>query len=111
MVKNYQGGMKKTCVLHWHINMRMWGDKTSTHLLRELQGNFFFQERQFSWNEDMQRNFSGRPKAVEISSTSDISEFKKAQSRCFRACGNTEDRIRKEDVTITWVTWGSKSEE
>ena len=41
MVKNYQGGMKKTCVLHWHINMRMWGDKTSTHLLRELRGNFF----------------------------------------------------------------------
>lgn len=44
MVKNYQGGTRKTCVLHWHINMSIWGDKTSTHLLRELQGNFFPKE-------------------------------------------------------------------
>lgn len=47
----------------------------------------------------MKRNFNGKSKAIEISLIPNISEFKKAQSKCFRTCGNTEKCIIKEGIT------------
>ena len=46
----------------------------------------------------MKRNFSGKSKAIEISLISDISEFRKTQSKCFRTCGNAVNCIIKEDI-------------
>lgn len=49
-------------------------------------------------DQKVKRNFNGKSKAKEISLIIGISKFKKAQSKCFRTCGNTENCAIKEDM-------------
>lgn len=76
--------------------MRTLGDKTFTQLLREIQGEQCFQERQTSVGSKRQ---SEKSKVTGKSLIMDTSEFKETQSKSFRTCGNIENCVMKEDVT------------
>lgn len=74
---NYQGGTRRTCVLHWHTDRRIWEDKTPTHLLRYRR---MFSGEAVQIEQKVKRNFNGKSKAKEISLIIGTSDFKKAQS-------------------------------